>query len=130
MKKLLIIISLMFSITFLSGCEKEEVYIAPDEISVVFENLRYEGTSLYVDVFITNGLESNEFVGYMEFDIYSYDDEVYIAGAGFDIDASIPSNDYVTIELEFGYEFVYYSESELNTAGYEIEDSALYFYAE
>ena len=56
--------------TLLTGCFND-VFIEPGEISVVFENPRYSGTSFYVDAYITNGLETDEFVGYMEFDIYS-----------------------------------------------------------
>lgn len=129
MKKVLLLIVLALSLTTLTGCFNN-VYIEPNEISVVFENPRYVGSSFYIDVYITNGFDTNETVEYMEFDIYTPEDSVYVAGAGFDIDETIPANDYIMIELEFGSEFVFATEADIEAAGYSIDDVELYFWIE
>ncbi len=129
MRRLLLLILMALSLTLLTGCF-DGIYIEEGEISVVFENAHYDGTSFYVDVFITNGLETDEFVGYMEFDIYSEDEELYIAGAGFDIDETIPANGYLEVEIEFGSEFVFASESTFNSGGYDLDFVVLYFWFE
>ncbi|MCD6482534.1 MAG: hypothetical protein J7K80_02180 [Candidatus Izimaplasma sp.] len=128
MKKLLLVI-LGLSLMFLTGCS-EDIYIEPNKISVVFENPRYEGTSFFIDVNITNGLSTDEYVGYMEFDIYSSDEELYIAGAGFDIEETILSHDYITVELEFESEFVFIDENTFNESGSNLSEVVLYFWIE
>jgi hypothetical protein len=127
MKKLLLLITLTLSMTMLTGCF-EGVYIEPDELSVVFENPRYSGSSFYIDVYITNGLTTDEYIDYMEFDIYSEDEELYIAGAGFDINETIPANDYLMVELEFNGVFIFATESVFNESGYDIDQVVLYFW--
>lgn len=129
MRKILLLITLVLSMTMLTGCF-EGVYIEPNELSVVFENPRYSGSSFYIDVYITNGLTTDEYISYMEFDIYSEDDELYIAGAGFDINETIPSNDYLMVELEFASEFVFATESVFNESGSDINQVVLYFWFE
>ncbi len=128
MRKMLLAI-LGVSLIFLTGCTKD-IYIEPNKISVVFENPRYEGTSFFIDVNITNGLSTDEYVGYMEFDIYSSDEELYIAGAGFDIEETIPSHDYITVELEFENEFVFINENTFNESGSNLSEVVLYFWIE
>ncbi|MCK5761813.1 MAG: hypothetical protein KAH16_02810 [Candidatus Izimaplasma sp.] len=127
MRRILMLLVLVLSMTILTGCF-EGVYIEPGEMSVVFENPRYVGSSFYIDVFITNGQEIDEFVSYMEFDIYSDDDELYIAGAGFDIDETVPANGHIEVELEFSDEFVFANESVFSKSGYDIDSVILYFW--
>lgn len=129
MRKILVLVILGLSIFLLSGCSPE-IVVEPDMISVVYENPRYSGDNFYIDVYITNGYETEEFVGYMEFDIYSADKSVYIAGAGFDIDETIPANGYVLVELEFNEEFVFATLSDIEEEGYDIKDIELYFWIE
>ena len=129
MRRVLLLFVIALSLTMLTGCF-EGIYIEEGEISVVFENAHYDGTSFYIDVFITNGLETDDFIGYMEFDIYSEDEELYIAGAGFDIDEMIPSNSYIEVELEFGSEFLFASESIFSSGGYDLDYVVLYFWLE
>ena len=129
MKKLIIFATLLLLFTALSGC-KPEIYIEPDAIAVVYDNPRYQGTSFFMDVYITNGFETEEFVGYMEFDIYTDDSSTYVAGAGFDINETIPGNNYILIELEFESEFVFTSESDFNESGYNLERLELFFWYE
>jgi hypothetical protein len=129
MKKLLLVLTMVLSIVIMSGCS-EDIYIEPNTISVIFENPHFVGESFYIDVYITNGYNSDEFVAYMEFDIYTDDDSIYVAGAGFDIDETIPADDYVSIELEFSSEFVFVTEEDLNNSGYDLERLELYFWIE
>ena len=129
MKKLLLVLAMVLSIVVISGCT-DDVYIEPNTISVVFENPHYVGTSFYVDVYITNGFNSDEFVGYMEFDIYTDDDSIYVAGAGFDIDETISADDYIWVELEFSSDFVFVTEDDLETSGYNLDRLELYFWLE
>ena len=67
---------------------------------------------------------------YMEFDIYSSDEEVYIAGAGFDILETIPADDYIFFTIEFGTDFIFESEADIDAAGYDLADVVLYYYYE
>ena len=129
MRKLLLGLVIVFFTVILSGC-KPDIYIEPDEIATIFENPRYVGEVFYVDVYITNGYDSDEFVGYMEFDIYTSDDSIYVAGAGFDIDETVPADDYIWVELEFSGDFVFVTEDDLIDSGYIIEDLQLYFWIE
>ncbi|MCK5762079.1 MAG: hypothetical protein KAH16_04180 [Candidatus Izimaplasma sp.] len=129
MRKILLLIAIALSLTMLSGCF-DGVYIEPDQISVVYENGRYEGTSFFIDVYITNGFETDDYISYMEFDIYSEDEELYIAAAGFDIEDTIPANDYIEIELEFEDEFVFASETEFNAANYDLDYIVLFYWIE
>jgi len=94
----------------------------------VYENIRYEDTSVFVDVFITNGLETEKYVGYAEFDICTSDDVLCVAGAGFDINTTIPTGSYVEFEIEFGPEFVFLYLSDIETEGYSLEDLELLFW--
>ncbi len=127
MKRLLLLITLAFSLSFLTGCF-DGVYIEDNEIAIVYENARYEGTSFIIDVYITNGFDGDEFIGYMEFDIYSEDEELYIAGAGFDIDETVLANDYIMIELEFESEFVFATATEVDNAGYDLDFVTLLYW--
>lgn len=129
MKKILLLIVIALSLTTLTGCF-EDIYIEPNEISVVFENPQYRGSSFFIDVYITNGYDTDEFVGYMEFDIYAPNDSVYVAGAGFDIDETVPANSYIMIELEFDSDYVFAYEEDIEAAGYKISEVELYFWIE
>lgn len=129
MKKVLLFV-LGLSLMLLTGCV-QDIYIEPNVISVVYENPRYEGTSFIIDVYITNGLGTNEYIEYMEFDIYSDETEkLYIAGAGFDIEETIFSNDYIMVELEFESDYVFTSESTFTQSGYNLDEVVLYFFTE
>ncbi len=129
MKQLLLLV-LTFSLTFLTGCT-QDIYIEPNAISIVYENARYEGDNFLIDVYITNGYDSDRYVEYMEFDIYSDEEkDLYIAGAGFDILTTIPSFDYIMVELEFEKEFVFTNESAFKQSNYKLDNVVLYFYIE
>ena len=130
MKKLLTLLLMGLGITILSGCEGDEVFIADGIMSVVYENIRYEGTSVFADIFVTNGLESDQFVGFAEFDIQTSDEALYIAGAGFDLNITIPKGGYYEFELEFGSEFVFLYLSDIEENGYSLEDLELLFWVE
>jgi hypothetical protein len=99
-------------------------------MAVVIENIRYEDTSLFANVFITNGLELDEFVEYEEFYIQTSDEALYIAGAGFDLNITIPKGGYYEFELEFGSEFVFLYLSDIEENGYSLEDLELLFWVE
>ena len=126
MKKLILIITILFSITILTGCDKVEV--VPDTLNVVFENSRYSDGNFYIDIHITNGFDDEMYVGYMEFGIYPVDSDLEVAAAGFDIDETIKAGGYVSIELEFGPTYLFVSEEELNNLGYNVDDLELYFW--
>ncbi len=128
MKKLLIFLLMGLGITTLSGCEGDEVFIADGIMSVVHENIRYEDTSVFVDIFVTNGLETDEFVGYAEFDVCTTDDLLCIAGAGFDLDVTVPAGSYVEFEIEFGPEFVFTYLDDFEAEGYSLGDLELLFW--
>ncbi len=129
MKKLLLLV-LTLSLTVLTGCTPD-IYIEPNTIAIVYENPHYEGSSFVIDVYITNGYDIAQDVGYMEFDIYSDEGkDLYIAGAGFEINENILSYDYIMVELEFESEFVFTDENTFNLSSYNLDDVVLYFYVE
>ena len=130
MKRLLLFIILLSGITSLTSCVGNDIFVADDMINVVFENIHYEGNRLFADIYITNGFDNDEYVEYMEFDIFTSDDELYVAGAGFDIESNIPKGSYIEIEIEFVSEFVFLDQQEIEALGYSIEDLELLFWLE
>lgn len=128
MKKTITLFMVIFLALTLSGCERDEIEILPDEINVVYDNPRYVDGNFYIDAYITNGFESEMFVGAMDFGIYPLNSEIEVAGAGFNIDLNIDALSYVLIELEFGDEYVYVSENQLIDLGYKVEELELYFW--
>ncbi len=130
MKKLLVLLLAVFGIITLSGCNGDDVYIEDGIITVRYENLRYEDTSVFATIFVTNGLESDEFVGYAEFDVCTSDDVFCVAGAGFDLDVTVLAGSYAEFEIEFGPEFVFLSLDDIATEGYSIDDLELVFWIE
>ena len=128
MKRIVLLITILLSVTLLSGCEKVEVL--PDTLNVVFENARYEDGNIYIDTNITNGFDNDMYVGYMEFGIYPLGSEVEVAAAGFNIDETIEAGGYVSIELEFTSTYIFISEDELENLGFSVEDLELYFWLE
>ena len=128
MKRIILFLTVLLSITLLTGCDKVEV--VPGVINVVFENARYEDGKLYMDTHITNGLDEDMYIGYMEFGIYPEGSEVEVAAAGFDINETIKAGDYISIELEFGSSYIFINEEELSVLGFSVEDLELYFWLE
>jgi len=128
MKKLLVFMLMGLGIATLSGCNGDDVFIADGVVSIVYENIRYEDTSMFATIFVTNGLESDTFVGYSEFDICTSDDVLCVAGAGFDLDITVPKGSYVEFEIEFGPEFVFLSLDDIKTEGYNLGDLELLFW--
>ncbi len=126
MKKIILIFTVLLSVTLLTGCDT--VDIVPDVINVVYENARYEDGNFYIETHITNGTDEDVYIEYMEFGIYPEGNETEIAGAGFDINETIKAGKYVSIELEFSSEFVFFSEAELLELGFTVEDLELYFW--
>ena len=128
MKRITLLITILLSVTLLSGCDKVEVL--PDVLNVIFENARYEDGSFFIDTHITNGFDEDMYVGYMEFAIYPIGSDLEVASAGFDINETIGAGDYDSIELEFGLTYVYINEDELELLGFSVEDLELYFWLE
>ena len=128
MKRIILLITILLSVTSLSGCKKVEV--VPDVLNVIFENARYEDGSFYIDTYITNGFDEDMYVGYMEFAIHPIGSDLEVAAAGFDIDETIEAGGYVSIELEFGLDYVFINEDELEVIGFDVEDLELYFWLE
>ncbi len=127
MKRFMLVITLLLTITLLTGCDNS-VEVEPDMLNVVYENPRYENGNFYIDTYITNGFDEELYVGYIEFGIYPIGDETEVASAGFDINETIKAGDYVEIELEFTGSYVFISEDALNEMGFNIEDLELYFW--
>ena len=125
MKKLVLLVTTLFLIFTLTSCK--DIYIEPSVISVVYENIRYNGDTILVDVYITNGKESDEDINTIDvwLEIPGTDDEV--CGAGFDLYTTIPAGSYELWELEFTSEYIFISESEIFDAGYTIDEIDLMF---
>ena len=134
---LIVGVLLVFSLT---ACT-EDVYVEPGVIAVQYENIRYDGDSILVDVWITNGTESDYAFDYMEFWLevpeaiaaennLTGEGEAEVCGAGFYFDENIPSNGWVAYELEFTSEYIFISDSTLQTYGLTLNDLDLYFWNE
>lgn len=126
MKKLILFISILFSVILLTGCEK--VIIVPNMINVVYENPRYDDGSFYIDINITNGTKEDFYIEFMEFSINPEGVDLEVAGASFEIDENIKAGKYVSIELAFNSEFVFVTETELSRLGYSLDGLELYFW--
>lgn len=109
----------------LTSCDKVE--IEEGVANVTFENPRYEGGSFFVDAYITNGLEEDLYVSYMDLAFYPQGVEDMIAGASFLIDRTIKQNDYYSIELEFQSVYVFVTEEEFQNAQYDLDSIHLFF---
>jgi|LGVE01.1.fsa_nt_gb hypothetical protein len=128
MRKAFMIVLGFLLVFSLSACE--DVYIEPGVIDIQFENVHYEGESIVMDIWITNGTSEHYDIGYMEFALYIPDTETEYCGAGFDMLATILSDDYESFEIEFTSEFVFLTETELEDLGYTLEDLELYYWVE
>lgn len=132
MKKILFT---MITISFgflLSACNT--VPIKPGVVDVVYENVHYEGSSLIVEVWITNGTDDDIDVGYVDF-WFEFPEGTDLSGlnvtefcgAGFPIDETIKSQGYGNYELEFTSEYIFVTNSELEALGLNLDDLLLYF---
>lgn len=127
MKRILLVITLLLSVTLLVGCDSK-VEILPDTLNVIYENPRYENGNFYIDTYITNGFDDELYVGYMEFGIFPIGDDTEVAGAGFDINETIKAGGHIEIELEFTGSYVFVTEEALGNMGYTVDDLELYFW--
>ncbi len=127
MKKIFAFIVALGFVFALSACDNIE--IVPDEIGVVYEDFRYEDDSTFVvTVFITNGFDSAEYISSMDFGIYIAGEETAIAEANFEIDETIPANDYIELDLVFDGFYLYFSETQFETLDIEFTDLELLFW--
>ena len=127
MKKVILFTTILLSVLLLTGCQSK-VDILPDTINVVYEKARYEDGNFYIETFITNGFDEDYYIGYMEFSIYTGDDELEVAAAGFEINETVKAGDYIEIELEFTSLYIFIDEDTLINMGYTVESLVLYFY--
>lgn len=124
-KLLLVVLMVLFSIT-LTSCQKSN--IEPGIINVVFENPYYEGTSFFVDVFITNGTEEVTHVSTMDLWFKTAEGKENIAGALFTIDADVKPDESYYLQLEFSADYLFMSEAVFQTNEYDLKDIELSFY--
>ena len=128
MKKLFIIAVTMLLAFTLTGCEN--VNIAPDKISVIYNDYWEEEDLLIIEVHITNGTNEVFDLGYTEFWLELPGEETEVAGASFDFDIVLKANSYVTYELEFESEQVFLTIRDLEAIDLSYSDCDLYFYFE
>ena len=132
MRRILTGIALLCSIVLLSGCEK--VPITEGIIDVVYENIHYEGDSIIVEIWITNGTDEAVDIGYVDF-WFEFPDQINLTelgvdefcGAGFPIYETINSQKYKSYELEFTSEYIFVTKAEFTDLGIELADLILYF---
>jgi hypothetical protein len=137
MKRLLQLVLAVTALALLSACGPD-IDIPEGIIDVTYENVRYEGSSIVVDVTITNGTDENYDLTYTEFwlELPEYivtafaltDGEV--CGAGFDIDETVRKNNYKQYEIEFTSEFIFISETDLSSYSVTLDDLDMYYYFE
>ena len=128
MKKLFIIaVTLLLAFT-LTGCEN--VNIAPNKISVIYNDYWEEDDLLIIEVHITNGTNEDFDLGYTEFWLELPGEETEVVGAFFEFDIVLEANSYETYELEFDSEYIFYSVEDLAALDLLYSDCDLYFYFE
>lgn len=126
MKKITILVMLVIGSLLLTSCEK--INVEPGIINVVFENPRYEGTSFFIDAYITNGLDEDMYIGDVDFALYPQGIETEIAAAGFQINETVKAGKYFLVELEFYEEYVFISKTEFEAAQYDLKNIELQFW--
>ena len=132
MKRLTLGITLLL-LVFLSGCTSP-VSITPNKIDVVFDNPRYEGDTIVVDVWITNGTDYDEHIEIVDFwfelpegtDLTGLESNE-VCGAQFDIYEYVKAGKYNEYELEFTTEFIYVTQEQLTTLGLTLNDLEFYY---
>ena len=137
MKRLFALLMGMFLILMLTACD-EEPYIEPDVITVVYENIRFEGTSVIIDIWITNGTDNDYSFDYVEFWVEFPEgtaqdfvgDEREFCGAGFYFNELVEAGGYLAYEIEFTSEYVQYAEGDVTTRGLTLNDLELYYWFE
>lgn len=127
MKRLCMLIVTMLTILLLSACGPD-VEITDGIIDVQYDNIRYEGSSIVLDVIVTNGTDEDYYIEYMEFALYMPDEETEFCGAGFDILENVKSGRFNEYEIEFTSQYIYMTESDLTDAGIELDDLILFFW--
>lgn len=131
-KRLPILLTILL-VGLLSACSSP-VTITPDKIDVVFDNPRYEGEHIIVDVWITNGTEYDEYIESVDFwfelpegtDVTGFDSNE-VCGAQFDILEYVKADKYNEYELEFSSEFIYITESDLTALNLTLEDLEFFY---
>ena len=132
MKRIGIIFSVFF-IGLLSACTSP-VSITPDVVEVVYDNPRYSGDEIIVDVWITNGQSSDVDIRVVDFwfelpegtDLSGLASNE-VCGAQFDIFEIVEAGAYNEYELTFTSEFVQLTKSQLTELGLTIEDLEFYY---
>lgn len=127
MKKLILFISVVVVMLGLSSCGPT-VDIEPGRINVVYEDIRFEGENLVVDIILTNGLDTDEYISNMDFAMMLPDGETMVADGGFEMLTTIKSNTYQDFTLEFHKDRVVITESELEELGINPNDLILFFW--
>ena len=133
MKKIVLGAITLFVVLTLSACVSK-VPIKPGVIDVVYENVHYEGSSIFVEVWITNGTDEDVSVGYVDF-WFEFPEDTNLSGlnvsefcgAGFPIDDTIKSQGYGNYELEFTSDYIFVSNTELNNLDLTLDDLVLFF---
>lgn len=125
MKKTLTLFITVTLAILLTGCDS--VYIEPDTIGFQFENVRYADGSLFMDAYITNGYDTDEYITNLYLTVYTEDEEYMIADAYFEILESIPADNYYQYELEFYGESLLVDSSEFALLDYSLDDAIAYF---
>lgn len=117
----------------LSGCSSP-VTITEGKIDVIFDNPRYEGTSIVVDVWITNGTDEPFDIDTVDFwfeipdgvDLGDITD-VEVGGSNFELFDRVNPNDYLEYEIEFTSEYIGITQSQLQELGLTLDDLEFYY---
>lgn len=132
MKKWMLVIVIGILI-LLSGCSSP-INITEGQIDVIFDNPRYEGTSIVVDVWITNGTDESYDIDTVDFwfeipegielgDIT----DVEVCGSNFELFDRVNPDDYLEYEIEFTSTYIFITESELEELGLTLDDLEFYY---
>ena len=132
MKRIAVLITLLF-IGMLTACTSP-VTIKPDVVEVVFDNPRYNGDEIVVDVWITNGQSNDADIRVVDFWFelpegtdWTGLDSNEVCGAQFDIFEVVKAGSYKEYELTFTSEFVSLSEEDLTALGLSLDDLEFYY---
>lgn len=133
MKKIIRGLIMILPIILLSACTNP-ITIKQGVVDVQYDNIRYEGDSIVVDIWITNGTSKDVTLGSVDFWM-DFPDDINVSmlnvsefcGSTFTINVTIQSESYRRYEIEFTSDYIFVTPEELTGLNFEVSDLLLFF---
>ena len=124
MKKLLGLLLVVIGFA-LVGCQPQ---VTTDMLQVDYGDIYWEGDSVVVDITITNDTSDALFLDYIEFTLFMPDEETVFCEAGFNINEEYNAGQAIEYEVEFTPDYIFMTQSDLDTADVTLNDLVLWYY--